>query len=654
MRAAAAPVDRRISPQAGNMLRGIQKASANWLGRLFMAAILGVIAISFAIWGIGDIFRGFGRSTVAKIGHTEISVEQFRQYYTEQLQQLGRQLRRPISQDQARALGLDRQILGQMLAEAALDERARQLRLAVSDEEIARKITTDPTFQGLTGRFDRDRFEQLIRSAGFTEQRYVAEQRRVMLRRHLAETLTAGLNVPKTAVEAVYRYQQEQRAVEYVKLGREQAGDVPPPTPEAVAKYFEERKALFRAPEYRKVVVLTLSPAELAKSIEVSDADVKRAYEERRSSYVTPERRHVQQIVFPNADEARAAAERIAKDGVSFAWLAAERGLKEPDIDLGLVPKSGIVDRAIADAAFTLKPGEVSAPVEGRFGNALVHVVKVEPEVTKSFEEVAADLKQQLATERAKAEVLKLHDKLEDERAGGSNLAEIAEKMKLPVRTFEVDRSGRGPDGKPVAGIPEAETVLTRAFASDVGVENDPVQTSDGGYLWYDVAGITPARERQLDEVKDQVEARLREEEIAARLRAKANEIIEQLKAGSDFAEIVKTYGLKVEKAEGLKRGNAPEAIPAKVNEEVFRAKPGEAVSVDGDKPGERYVFRVTDVKEPQLDPASAEAKQIEAGLRRAYTEEIFNQYVAQLGVELGVTINQAALNQVVGGGTTN
>ena len=105
------------------MLRGIRTASANWLGRIVMGVVLGLIAISFAIWGIGDIFRGFGRSSLARIGGTEISIEQFRQLYSERLQQLGRQLGRPITLDQARQMGIDQQLVGQLIGEATLDER---------------------------------------------------------------------------------------------------------------------------------------------------------------------------------------------------------------------------------------------------------------------------------------------------------------------------------------------------------------------------------------------------------------------------------------------------------------------------------------------------------------------------------------------------
>src|SRR5437899_9651893 len=111
------------------MLRGMRKASSNWLGRAVMGVVLGLIAISFAIWGIGDIFRGFGRSTVAKVGNTEISVEQFRQAYNDHLQQLGRRLGRPLTAAQARDLGLERQLASQLVAEATIDEKARQMGL---------------------------------------------------------------------------------------------------------------------------------------------------------------------------------------------------------------------------------------------------------------------------------------------------------------------------------------------------------------------------------------------------------------------------------------------------------------------------------------------------------------------------------------------
>src|SRR5215470_8800674 len=412
------------------MLRGLRKASSNWLGKAIMAGVVGFLIISFAIWGIGDIFRGFGRSTVAKVGSTEISIEQFRNLFNDRLQQYSRQLGRPISPDQARALGLDQTIMNQLVSEMLLDERVRALGLGLSDAEVAQQITTDPIFQGPNGQFDRFRFEAAIRNAGFTEARYVAEQRRRLLRRQLGGTVANGMDAPKALIEAVNRYQNEQRSVDYVLLDRAKAGDIPTPSPEELAKYYDARKILFRAPEYRKLVIVSLIPSELARWIEVSDADVKRAYEDRRARYVTPERRHILQIDFPNTEAAKAAAERIAA-GTSFLDVAKELGKTEKDIDLGTVTKAGMIDKSVADAAFALKEGEVSAPVQGRFGTVLVQVLKIEPEVVRPFEQVAGELKQELATARAKSEIFDLYNKIEDARAEGKSLAEAAANLKL-------------------------------------------------------------------------------------------------------------------------------------------------------------------------------------------------------------------------------
>jgi peptidyl-prolyl cis-trans isomerase D len=630
------------------MLRGLRKASSNWLGKAVMAAVVGFLVISFAIWGIGDIFRGFGRSTVAKIGRTEITIEQFRTLYNDRLQQYSRQLGRPISADQARAAGLDRLLIGQIFSEILLDERARALGLALSDSDVAKLITNDPAFRGPNGQFDRFRFEQIIRNAGYTEARFVAEQRRQMLRRELAGTIASGLSAPKALVEAQNRYENEQRAIEYVLLDRALAGEIASPPPEVLTKYFEDRKILFRTPEYRKLVVVSLIPSEQARWIEISDADLKRAYEERRARYVTPERRHILQIDFPNAEAASAAAERIAK-GTSFAEIAKELGKSEKDIDLGTVPKSAMIDRPVADAAFALKEGEVSAPVQGRFGTVLVQVLKIEPEQVRPLEQVAGELKQELATARAKSEIFDLYNKIEDARAEGKSLEEAAANLKLEARTVEADRSGRDPAGTPVK-LPDAQRLLAGAFTTDIGVERDPVQFQDG-YIWYEVTGISPSRERSLDEVKDQVESRWRDQEITTRLDAKATAILEKLKAGETLTQAAAADRLKVETLTGLKRGQASGPLSAAGVDAVFRTAKDAAGKTEGAQPPDEVVFRVTDILVPSLDMASEDAKRALETLNRGLSEDILAEYIAWLESDIGVTINQSALNQVVSGG---
>lgn len=611
-----------------------------------MAVVMGVLIVSFGIWGIADIFKGFGQSKLATIGSTEISIEAFRQIYNDRLQQFSRQFGRPLTQEQARLFGIDRQVLQQTIAEAALDEEARRMGLGQSDTETLRVIRNDSNFKGVNGQFDPARFAAIIRQAGFTEQRYLAEQRRVSLRRQITGTVSAGIEPPKLMVDALMRFQNEQRSIDYIKLDAAQAGTIDPPSPETLAAYFEDHKAQFRAPEYRKISFAMITPEEIGKWSTVSDEEARKIYDERKDKMGTPDRREVLQIIFPNMEEATTARNRISAS-FSFEDLAKERGLKASDYDLGLVAKSAIIDPAIAETAFALPSGEISQPVQGRFGVALVKVGKIEPGSTPTYESVAATIKKEIATANARTKVNELQGKMEDERGGGASVVDASQKLGLTAVTIDaVDRSGRGPNGQPVANIPRGLDVVSQAFNSDVGVDNDPIQFQ-GGYVWYDVLGITPSRERPLDEVRDQVEAKWREDQISSRLRTKAAEMAKKLEHGSNFAEEAAAIGSKVESAKDFKREASVKGVPPSAITAAFRA-PKDGVGQSG-AGSEWIVFKVTDVTVPPVDMASDDVKKLQESLQRGLADEQVSQYVNQIEKVIGTTINQAAFAQVTG-----
>jgi peptidyl-prolyl cis-trans isomerase D len=628
------------------MLRGIRQASSNWLGKAVMAVVMGVLIVSFGVWGIADIFKGFGQSKLAKIGSTEISIEAFRQIYNDRLQQMSRQFGRPLTQEQARLFGLDRQVLQQVVAEAALDEETRRMGLGQSDAEVMRVITNDPNFKGLNGQFDAARFQAVLRQAGFTEQRYLAEQRKLSLRRQITGTITSGLEPPKPMLEAITRFQNEQRSIDYIKLDAAQAGTIDPPSPETLAAYFEDHKVQFRAPEYRKLSFVMITPEEIGKWSTVTDEEAKKLYDERKDKMGTPDRREVAQIVFPNMEEATAARGRI-NASFTFADLAKERGLNPADYDLGMVAKSAIIDPTVADAAFALNSDDVSQPVQGRFGVALVKVGKIEPASVPSYESVAATIKKEIATANARAKINELQGKMEDERGGGASVVEASQKLGLTAVTIDaVDRSGRMPNGQPVAGIPRGVDVVSQAFNSDVGVDNDPI-SFQGGYVWYDVLGVTPSRERPLDEVRDQVEAKWREDQIASRLRTKTAEIVKKLEAGGKLADEATALNTKVESAKDFKREASVAGVPSSAITAAFRvAKDGVGQSGSG---SEWTVFKVTDIVIPPVDMASDEIKKLQETLQRGMADEQVAQYVTKIESVIGTSINQAAFAQVTG-----
>lgn len=637
------------------MLDGIRNAAKNWLGKLVLTVLFSLLILSFAVWGIGDIFRGFGQGKVARAGNVDISTEEFRFEYQSQLQRLQQMTRQPITNQQARAFGLDQQILNQMIAEALIDQRARELGLAMSEDSMREAVFKDPTFFGPTGAYDRAVFLDRLRTAGMDERRFAAKLRASYLRQELTGSLVAGLKLPQAMIESVFRYANETRSVEFFLLGAAAVGEIAGPTAEELTKYFEANKSAYRAPEYRKFVTLAVTPATIADPSKVANADVLALYDRVKTQrFGAPEMRQTQQIVFKPGEntEASAALAKI-KGGANFEDIAAERNLTAADIDLGLLPLEKFADPAVGKAAFGLKEGETSEIIAGRFGPVLVRVTKIQAAAVKPLEEVAEILRGEIAQQRALDSIQKIHSQIEDQRTSGKVLEEAAQAAGLKVRVIEAaDAQGRDKAGNPVPDLVEAEQLLKAVFASDIGVDNDTLQTRDRGYVWFEVAGVEPARERTLSEVRGQVEAAWKEDQIALKLREKAEALVKEIEAGKSLEDIAKTVGATADHAPDVKRAGHPK-LSAGAIERIFSLPVGKAATALVSAT-ERIVFKVIDSATPAFDPENETVKAVLPQIERAFAEDIGNQFLAVLQREGGVSINQTAVRNAIGANEGN
>ncbi len=629
------------------MLEFMRSASQGLVGRAIMAVVLGLIIISFAWWGTGNPFEGYGKTNVATVGGQAISAQAFQQAYQNTLQQYQRQLRSPITNAQAHAMGLDIQVLGRMIADAALDARAHSLGLAISDETIAKTVRDDPEFQDAAGRFDRQRFEEALRESGLSEYGFFADQKKRSLRQQIGRSLAGSLAAPKVLVEALAHFADESRSVDYVVLPASAAGDIPAPKQEQLQSFFNERKESFRAPEYRGINLLAVSPSAMAKPDEVSDADARALYDRVKDErFGTPEKRDVQQIVFTKDADASAAEAKI-KAGASFDDVAKSNDLGGKFVDLGETTKAGIFDKAVADAAFALPEGGVSDVIKGEFGPVIVHVAKVAPGSVKPFEDVAAEMKKEVATQRAADEALSIHDKIEDARASGQTLTEAAKTVGLDVRAIPaIDAQGLDKNGAPVLAIPDEKDVLRAVFASDVGVDDQPVSTPDRGFVWFEVTKIDPPRDRSLDEVKDQVAKQWRDEEVAKALSAKAADMAAKLEQGATLASLAEPDKLDVKSAADIRRSGGA-GLAENVVTAIFNAPPNGAGSAAiGDS---RLVFKVTKDTVPPVDFSSAATKALQQRADIGLTNDLVGEYIAALQKELGVSVNEQVFQAAAG-----
>lgn len=633
------------------MMQGIRKAGQGLFGKIVIAIMFSFLIISFAIWGVGDIFRGYGRNEVAKVGKTEIGLEQMRTAYQNEIQNLIRQQRRQISPEMARALGLDRQVLSRLLTEATLDQTAQGMRLAVSDETIRNLIFDDQVFRDASGQFSSARFNELLRSNGYTEQSYVALQRSTILRQQLSEMVVGGLSAPLALQEVGNRLRNEKRAITFARMPASAAGEIAAPTEDQLKSFFNDRKAAFRAPEFRTANILAITAETLADPAKVTDDEAKARYEATKAQRFTAvETRTVQQIPFPNEDEAKAAKAKI-DGGETFDEIATERNVAFNDLTLGTFTRDQMIDPAVRDAVFAIEEGGVTAPVKGAFGTVLLRVTKVEGAHVRPLEEVIVEVKQELATSRAAAQVTDLHDKIEDQRASARPLAEIAKELNLTLRTAGPMNAGLGrPDGSREEALPGGDPTLQAIFRSDIGVDNEAIRLPrNTGYVWFDVTKIDPARERAFDEVKAEVEKQWRADESATRLSAKARELIERLDKGENFDAVAASANLTIETAADLGRQDQRPELPGTVIAQVFGiavGKSGSAATPDGG----RILFKVDSATVAPYVRTTQEAGNFERLLSSSVSEDIMLQYVAKRQAELGVSINEAAFRNATGG----
>jgi peptidyl-prolyl cis-trans isomerase D len=361
-----------------------------------------------------------------------------------------------------------------------------------------------------------------------------------------------------------------------------------------------------------------------------------------------PEKRDVQQILFFDKDAAHKAAERL-KAGTPFDDLIKDAQIKDKFKDLGMIVKFQIPDEKVANAAFTLPVGQASDAIDGLYNSTIVRVTKIEPASIKPFAEVEGEIKKNLALQRARDEIKKMRDKVDDQIGSGTPLDQIAKNLRLSVTTIAaIDRSGRGPDGKPIT-LPKGADLIGGIFSADVNVENDPLQTQDGGIIWYNLDAVTPSRDRTLDEVKDQVTARWRDEQVIARLDAKAKDMLAKLKAGAKLADLAAAEKVPVEKTKWLKRRGGDGDLPPAAVAVLFQTAKGEAAVVDGKQPTERIVMVVSDVTVPSFTASAPDVKQLADALRDSIDNDIFSQFVGKIEDDLNVKVDQAELNQALG-----
>ncbi len=624
------------------MLQGMRKVAKSKISSVF----LGLLALSFGVWGIADIFRGNTDTSVASVGGEKIPFEMFQRDYRNFLRGASSDLGHQVTNEEAHAKGLDHQALETMLSRTAVDQVVADYGLRATDPQVQSAIRAIPAFRGPLGTFDKMTFLERIQGAGFTEDSFVDVERHDIARNQLMIAVHDGFALPPGYTTLLFDYIGQQRAANYVVIAKEAAGTPPAPTDSDLNGFIKSHPTQFSTPEYKDVTYAVAGPQDVMNQIHVTDQQLQQQYELDKDKYQVPEKRDVEQIVFPDEASAKAARAKIDA-GTGFDQLAFQRNLKPTDTSLGTVVAADLgKDRG--PPTFALAANGVTQPIKSAFGWVLLHVTKITPGINKSFADVKDQLRKDVVTQLATAKLTDVTNAFDDASAGGATISEAAKRAGMHViHVAAVDKNGLAPDGTK-AGLPATTDFAQQLQKSEVGEEGDPFPSSDGNVYVIKVNGMTPPKLKPLSAVRQQATAGWTADWESHRLSSMAQQFIQEATAAKSLAGVAAKAHTAVLSTGALTRNAKTAGLPASLVRDMFDSPPGKFVSAQAG--GSLYIAQVTGVSQPANPMANPEFFQLATTLSNAAADDIDAIFAIAARKKLGVTINQKQVDQVTGG----
>jgi peptidyl-prolyl cis-trans isomerase D len=619
--------------------------------------LFGMLIISFAFWGIGDMLRPDGRSTeVAHVGGTRLPlygwvggapvyVSEVRDQFNRQLEAIQRQTGQRPEPEQALKFGLHVRALEEVIQRAVLDYAIQQFGLTVTDAEVRAAIARNPAFQGTGGSFDPLLFRNRLQQARIGEAQFVADTRREIAAGQLFAVVRSDGLSPKSLRDDIFRLESERRIADTIYVPDSIVVDVPKPTAEQLNTYFEASKAKFQIPEYRAFSYVLLTVDDVLPQISVSADQVKQEYEARAAEFGTPEKRDVDQAMADTEAKAKAIIAAAAAAGKSLEDAAKEvLGSADGVIKLGPVTKKELPPGPLADGIFSLPEGIAPAPIQSPLGWHVVRINKIEAGKSVPFDEAKEKLEKDMRAQQAPDLLIKLVTDFERMLGKTQSMKTAAEDLGVKIKTYEnVDSRGMDPAGKKIVTGPAAAELIQAAFATRESTESDLLETQRGEYFVVRTDRVTPARIPALSEVETKVVEAWQAEERRKLADAKVKAAVDMANAGTDLATIAKDLGLEVRTAKAVTRfeADAGNYLTQPVVQELFKLAPGKTQAVRTAEGS--VVVHLKLVEAPDLAKDKEALDRFGKQLDTMMANDLILELVAALRTKYGVTVDESA-----------
>ena len=590
------------------MLQSIRENSKGIVAKI----IVGLIIVTFALFGVESLV-GLANSEKAP---AEVNGEEISNLDLQQGIELQRRQLLARMGENGNPAGIDENRLRQLLLQNLIDQEvrlqsARSQGLHLSEAMIDQMIIATPDFQ-IDGRFNRNQFEAVLRGVGFTPLMYRELLRKEQLIAQERNAYQLSAFATELQVDQLLKLDRQTRDIAWTVLSLshfEQQAEV---TPEAIQARYNAQPERFMTQPQVVLSYVELKQADFVDPEAVTDEELQSAYQQELVRFEATEERSAAHILFTedNLEQAQAIRQRILDGELSFAEAAKEfsldPGSAEQGGDLGYLEK-GTLSGPFEDTLFTMEAGEISEPVRTEFGYHLIQLNDIRNTEPPQFEQLAVELRNQLAQSRAEAEYVAALEQLADLSFAAGDLEVPAEELGLEIRET---------DPFPATGAPEGlganPQVVKAAFSEALlqeGLNSDPIELDSETAVVVRVKEQIPARQLTLDEVRDRLELELRREQAEAALQARTDQLLAALKSGQQLDEVAPELNWQEVAAAGREQAGMPVAVNRKAFE-LPRPTPETASFATVTLPnGDRALVRVTEVQEPDLSDIDPELK---------------------------------------------
>lgn len=552
----------------------------NATGPLGIALII-LLVFAFSIWGVGDIFRGYNANILAKIGNRELNAQNYLFNFNREVNRISNQLERIVTTEEAINSGLHYQILDRSLVELSANAASDEIGLIASDDAIKKRILSTNAFKNAFNQFDRNIFEQIIRQNGLTEDSFLVLERDSHVLSQLSKSVFKDINPPSALNDLLFRYQFERRNVDYIIISPDEISQENEVDKNEIEIFYNENINLYKTEETRDFSVISLNVSTLSKLENVSDEEINIFYEDNKYNYYEPEKRSYYLIPYFSNEDAIKALENYSSNG-DIEKILIDRNLNINDVDQGLITFDDGISESVSETAFNASLNQLSGPTESPFGPSLIYVNEIISEKEIKIEEIKDQIIIDIQKDKAKDKVYSLYGEIEDLRAEGKTLEEIAEEKSLSIESFKnINDVGQRIDGSIIKN-PSLEELINLIFLNDVDEDLEPYEDSEGNLNFFRIDNINYSQQIPLNEAIENIKLSILENKSIENVKTKSKEIFDRLKEYNNNLDFISDENdLAIATSGILSRTSSNEIFTSKALSEIFKTEKGSSFIVN-------------------------------------------------------------------------